>query len=218
MWQGDTPGSGNVPGVEGVFPPLPFGEARGEGIPTIPARFETLDQHTYTIALDAAPDPSLPLVIDPEIEWMYYLGGSREESGHGIAVDGAGNALVAGTTRSADFAGRTNSHHGTFDAFALKVSPSGQLQWMTYLGGSGDDMGAGIAVDRAGNALVAGTTDSSNFAGRNNLYYGRDDAFALKLRPSGRLQWMTYLGGSAWDWGSGIAVDSAGNALVAGFT
>jgi len=186
---------------------------------TLPARFDLIDRNTYTIALDATPDPTLPLVIDPEIEWMYYLGGSGQDVGNGIAVDSAGNALVTGWTWSTDFAGRNNSHHGGGeDAFALKVSPSGQLQWMTYLGGSSSDYGEGIAVDSAGNALVTGSTESTDFAGRNNSNYGLGDAFALKVSPSGQLQWMTYLGGSNSDYGYGIATDGAGNALVTGFT
>jgi len=199
--------------------PLPDG--RGSSDPTIPARFELIDAATYRIALDGEVDPMRELIIDPEIEWMYYLGGSNWDRGTGIAVDGAGNALVTGSTNSTDFAGRNNSHHGgDYDAFALKVSPSGQLQWMTYLGGSGLDLSHSIAVDGAGNALVTGHTISTDFAGRNNSYYGSTDAdaFALKVSPSGQLQWMTYLGGSDWDEAADITVDHAGNALVSGET
>ena len=190
--------------------------------PTIPARFELIDEHTYRIALDSEVDPTRELIIDPEIEWMTYLGGSGGDVGVGIAVDAAGNALVAGDTTSSDFTGRNNSHHGGVydrDAFALKVSPSGQVQWMTYLGGSDRDLGRGIAVDAAGNALVAGDTTSSDFTGRNNSHYGgTTDAFALKVSPTGQLQWMTYLGGSDGDSGYGIAVDGAGDALMTGYT
>jgi hypothetical protein len=116
---------------------------------------------------------------------MIYLGGSLGDAGLGIAVDSADNALVTGGTSSTNFAGRNNSHYGgsQYDAFALKVSPSGELLWMTYLGGSGLDWGNGIAVDSASNVVVTGETFSTNFAGRNNAYYGHNrDAFIVKLR------------------------------------
>jgi hypothetical protein len=156
-----------------------------------------------------------------QLQWMTYLGGSGSDDGYGIAVDTAGNALVTGKTSSSDFAGRSNEtpRGGTGDAFVLKVSPSGQLQWTSQLGGSGWDWGRGIAVDATGNALVTGYTSSTDFAGRINTYYGGNwDAFALKVSPSGQLQWMTYLGGSFSDWGHSIAVDSAGNMVVTGRT
>ncbi len=191
---------------------------RASDISVIPARFEICDARTYRIALNGPIDPTRPLIIDPEIAWMYYLGGSGGDWGGSVVVDSAGNALVAGGTGSIDFAGRTNLPHGDGDAFALKVSPSGQLLWMTYLGGGHADGGNDIAVDSAGNALVTGITSSTDFAGRTNSPYGRSDAFALKVSPSGQLLWMTYLGGSEVDEGLGITVDSAGNAMVAGGT
>ncbi len=188
----------------------------------LPARFELCDAHTYRIVLDGPVDPDRELIIDPDLEWMTYLGGSGFESSSGIAVDSAGNALVTGYTISTDFEGRNNSYHGYTgsDAFVVKVSASGVLQWMTYLGGTGWDEGHGIAVDSAGNALVTGFTTSIDFEGRNNAHHPGlyDDAFVVKVSASGLLQWMTYLGGSDWDYGYGIAVDSAGNALVTGYT
>ncbi|MCC5785873.1 MAG: SBBP repeat-containing protein [Phycisphaerales bacterium] len=185
----------------------------------LPSRFQILDTQTYTIELLAEPDPAHPVIIDPELDWMIYLGGSDWEEGAGVAVDGDGNALVTGRTISTDFSGRNNSFHGWKDAFVLKVSPSGQLLWMTYLGGTAGEWGRGIAVDADGNALVTGRTASTDFAGRNNAFHGGDrDAFALKVSSTGQLQWMTYLGGSAEEWGEGIGVDGAGNALVTGWT
>ena len=97
------------------------------------------------------------LVIDPDLAWATYLGGSGDDYGYGIAVDAAGNALVTGYTYSTDFAGANNTlQRRHYDAFVAKVSPAGALAWATYLGGSGDDYGYGIAVDAAGNALVTG--------------------------------------------------------------
>jgi len=200
---------------------LPDGRDARATSDTIPARFELVNATTYRFTLDGPVDPVRALIIDPDVQWMVYLGGSGDESARGVAVDGTGNTLVTGATTSIDFAGRTNSHHGgRFDAFALKVSPTGQLQWLTYLGGSATDYGAGIAVDNDGNALVTGDTDSMDFAGANNSYHGGfSDVFALKVNESGQLLWMTYIGGSAADDpAETIAMDRQGNALITGGT
>ena len=103
----------------------------------------------------------------------------------------------------------------------LTIDPS--LSYSTYLGGSGFDVGEGIAVDSSGNAYVTGETASSDFpttAGAfETTYGGGDDAFVTKLNGSGSaLIYSTYLGGSGFDVGEGIAVDSSGNAYVTGGT
>jgi hypothetical protein len=98
------------------------------------------------------------------------------------------------------------------------------LSYSTYLGGVGGDLGYGIAVDAAGNAYVTGSTESSNFptttgAHRTNFQGGVADAFVAKLNPTGTaLLYSTFLGGSGYDEGYGIAVDAAGNAYVTGYT
>jgi hypothetical protein len=182
----------------------------------VAGRFVLLDEWTYTFDITGQYDAGAPLVIDPDLAWATYLGGSGHDMGSGIAVDAAGNALVTGWAYSTDFSGANNASNGGYDAFVAKVSSSGSLQWATYLGGSGHDMGSGIAVDAAGNALVTGY--STNFSGANNASNGEFDAFVAKVSSSGSLQWATYLGGSEWDSGLGIAVDAAGNALVTGYT
>ncbi len=97
------------------------------------------------------------------------------------------------------------------------------LVYSTYLGGSGRDVGAAIAVDAAGSAYVAGYTDSTEFPTKSpyqSTKTGRDpDAFVTKLAPSGNaLVYSTYLGGAGYDEGRGIAVDATGAAYVAGVT
>jgi hypothetical protein len=205
--------------------PLVWQEDGGASVPlalppqTLPARFEIIDRCTYTITIQTTPDSSRPLVIDPELEWMYYLGGTGTDGSSNLILDSTGNILLTGRTTSADFLGQINSYSGGGDAYILKVSPSGQPLWMTYLGGSGDEADANIAVDSADSLLVSGTTSSTNFPGRTNSYHGGVyDGFILKVSPTGQLLWMTYLGGSAEDWASGLAVDSTGDALVSGYT
>ena len=157
-----------------------------------------------------------------------YLGGNDLDSGHGIALDGAGSAYVTGVTGSANFptqsAYQATFQGGDYDAFVTKLSSAGNaLVYSTYLGGSGGkDVGIGIAVDGAGSAYVTGFTGSTNFptqSGYQATGQGNYDAFVTKLAPAGNaLIYSTYLGGSGYDAGLGIAVDGAGSAYVTGYT
>jgi hypothetical protein len=146
----------------------------------------------------------------------------------GIAVDAGGSAYVAGNTNSSNFptAGALQATYGggMYDAFVTKLNAAGSaLVYSTYLGGSDQDYGYGIAVDAAGSAYVTGFTGSTNFptAGPLQGSYGGGswDAFVAKLNGAGSaLVYSTYLGGSGDDQGRSIAVDSSGNAYVTGGT
>jgi hypothetical protein len=173
-------------------------------------------------------DETRPLVIDPVLAYATYLGGSGfEDTGTDVAVDGAGNAYVTGYTDSPDFptAGPPSQPDfggGYYDAFVAKLSPTSAVVYCTYLGGSGDDSGYGIAVDAAGNAYVTGDTHSTDFPTAGTPSQpdngGRADAFVVKLDGSSSLVYSTYLGGSEWDFGHAIAVGSTGEAYVTGRT
>jgi len=162
------------------------------------------------------------------LSYSTYLGGSSGEAGYAIAVDGAGNAYVTGTTSSSNFPTMngfqtTKGEAFTSDAFATKFNSDGTLGYSTYLGGNNTDTGYGIAVDSSGNAYVTGLTTSSNFPTANPIQStnggSAGDAFVTKLNNLGSgLIYSTYLGGSNTDSGRGIAVDAAGNAYVTGFT
>ncbi len=158
-----------------------------------------------------------------------YLGGSSRDSGRAIAVDAAGNAYITGFTDSTNFpvtAGALQtSAQGYRSAFVVKLNPAGSaIVYATYLGGSGETYGAGIALDSSANAYVTGYTSSLSFpttAGAFRRTYGGgfNDAFAAKLNPAGSaLVYSTYLGGSAGDTAGGIAVDASGNAYLTGQT
>jgi hypothetical protein len=155
-----------------------------------------------------------------------HLGGSSYEEAYGIAVDAAGNAYITGWTMSTDFPivnAIQPNYGGNEDAFVTKINAAGSaLVYSTYLGGSGFDLGNGIAADSAGNAYVTGVTRSPDFPVVNAfqpLYGGNEDAFVTKINAAGSaFVYSTYLGGNVDDWGIGIAADSAGNAYVTGWT
>jgi hypothetical protein len=156
-----------------------------------------------------------------------YLGGSGYDVSDAIAVDSSGNAYVTGYTQSTDFPTKNPfqvASGGEVSVFVAKLNPTGSaLVYSTYLGGSADDAGYGIAVDSAGNAYVTGATVSTTFPTKNPLQAtnggGGSDAFVSKFNATGSaLVYSTYLGGTDVDGGSGIAVDSAGNAYVTGAT
>ncbi len=169
------------------------------------------------------------------IVYSTYLGGNGLEDGNSIAVDSAGNAYVTGQTSSTDFPTANalqNTHGGaTLDGFVTKLNATGSaLVYSTYLGGSDDDAGHGLALDAAGNAYVTGYTFSTNFPTANAFQgtYGGDggragylfgDAFVTKINNAGSaLVYSTYLGGNDSDAGYGIALDSTGAAYVTGQT
>jgi hypothetical protein len=155
-----------------------------------------------------------------------YLGGTAEDDGVDVAVDSTGNAYIAGETDSTDFPvvnAIQPSAHGSRDVFVAEMDAVGSaLVYSTYLGGTGYDSVGGIAVDATRSAYVIGTTRSLDFPVVNAfqpVFQGNGDAFVTKINGSGSaLVYSTYLGGTADDFGYGIAVDSKGNAYATGCT
>jgi len=162
------------------------------------------------------------------LAYSTYLGGSGDnDQANAIAVDASGNAYVTGVTDSSNFPTTGGAFQRTYQgtvgtAFVSKINAAGNgLAYSTYLGGS-DSAGNGIAVDSAGAAYVTGAANSANFptaAPLQGVSGGAGDAFVSKLAPDGSaLTYSTYLGGAGGDTGYGIAVDSSGDAIVAGQT
>jgi hypothetical protein len=157
-----------------------------------------------------------------------YLGGRGYDTARGVAVDNSGSAYVTGDTRSVDFPVSSGAFQTTYgrgdDAFVSKLNAAGSaLLYSTYLGGSGQDVGFGIAVAGSGNAYVTGSSAGRNFPTTADAFQttvGRDgDAFVTKLNAAGSaLLYSSYLGGSDPDWGAGIAIDASGNAYITGST
>ena len=216
---------------------------------TVAGRFELRGQNEIGFHLGAY-DRNRTLIIDPTLTYSTYLGGSGNEACSviapiiivgisaptpgcpAIAVDAASNAYVAGSTTSTDFPETAGEYQpalaagATANAFIAKFSPAGSLLFSTYLGGSGTDYTAGIAVDAGFDVIVAGTTSSANFPtkGSNTAFQatplsGGKHVFLSKLDPSGKtLLYSTYLSGLGVDLASGLALDPGGNAYVTGTT
>jgi len=186
-------------------------------------------------------DRSRELVIDPVLSYSTYLGGSNDESLVHVAFGPDGNIYLAGSTMSSDFpkVNPFQSQTGTQNIFIAVLNPNqtstAQLVYATYLGGSGLDSAAGVAVSSnvdAGNSgfdvYVAGSTTSTDFptnsvntpfqAGPQTGTHGFVTRLNWESDPSHALRYSTYLAGNGIDTVTGLAIDSAGNAYVTGIT
>jgi uncharacterized repeat protein (TIGR01451 family) len=162
-----------------------------------------------------------------------YLGGTADNFSGGIALDSSGNAFLTGRTFSTDFPTKNaafSANSGYNDAFVTELASTGSsLVYSTYLGGGGDDAGLAIAIDNAGSAYVTGWTYSrgtgnSPFPTTHGFQtdnqggnQGGQDAFVAKFNAGGALAYSTFLGGSTYEQGNGIAVDTNGYAYVVGW-
>ncbi len=176
-----------------------------------------------------------------------YIGGSNEDFGYALVLDSANDVYVAGSTGSSDFPvvnAYQSTYPGSFNAFLTKISSDGSsLLYSTYLGGNGSDVPSSVQIDSLSDVLVAGTTSSTNFPVVNAYQstaspnqgneYG-DYGFVTKFTPDGSsLVYSTYFAGSSnlanncngspcWPQPvsgiTGMALDSAGNAYIAGAT
>lgn len=203
-----------------------------EGRIQIPARF-VLEDGEIGFEL-AAYDHRYPLTIDPTLVYSTYLGGSGFDAGNAIAVDAAGAAYVAGVTKYLDFPTVPGSYDTTWnggtgnqpsDGFVGKLNRAGdRFDYMTFLGGSGNDEALGVAVDGAGQVYVTGFTESDDFpttpgAFRTAIGISHHDGFLTKLDPTGSsLVFSTFLGSNGSTDGIAVAVDAGERAYIAGNT
>ena len=240
--------SGNMY-ITGTTNMLPGTTATPGGFPLYNAQQDCLDEpgngasclktnQTNTDAFIAEISPTSP---GANPLYSTYVGGSDADTGNAIAVDTSANAYVTGSTYSPDWVCNCGvpfqtAYGGDGDAYIVKIESvslaSGginTLQYFTYLGGSGADVGNAIQVDAVQTAHVAGTTSSTNFPVTPQTLQatngGGNDAFvALISTTSGGTvttplgDYVTYLGGSGNDEGTGVAFDLYGSTYVAGST
>ena len=192
--------------------------------PTTPGVFQSACRSSLLNAFVSKLNPAGSALV-----YSTYVGGSTSwDWGDAIKVDAEGNAFVGGNANSSDFPTTSqafqSSYGGGEDGVLFKLNAAGSaLQYSTYLGGSDYEVVQGLAVDTGGNAYVTGVTYSSNFPTTSDAlqttYAGSGDAFITELNSQGSaLVYSSYLGGSAFDWGFGIALDVGGNIYVSGLT
>ena len=196
------------------------GSANGD-YPTTPGAFQTVPGGSSDAFVTKLNSTGTALI------YSTLLGGPGFDIGTEIAVDSAGNAYITGSTEGGfplTPGAFQTSPGGATDAFVAKLDAAGTaLVYSTLLAGSRIDIGVGIAVNTSGNAYVTGVSSSTNFPVTPGAFQTDkavdDDAFVTELSASGdALIYSTYLGGDGNDFGGDIALDTAGNASVAGLT
>ena len=151
------------------------------------------------------------------VQWARSIGGTSADFGQAIATDSSGNVYVIGRyVGSVTIGSTTLNSAGSNDAFVAKYDTIGTVQWATSIGGGDSDNGHGIATDSGGNVYVVGSYYDSVTIGSITLTGSYDDAFVAKYDTSGTVQWARSIGGTSYDYGYGIATDSAGNVYVVG--
>ncbi len=173
-------------------------------------------------------DPAAPLVIDPTLAWSSFLGGTGGDSANSIAVDSEGAVYLTGWTDSLDFptmpGAYDDSYNGNTDVFVGKLSSDGSsLVYVTYVGGAEYEIGRSVAVDSSGAVYLTGETYSSDFpvtqGAFDTTYEGNGDTFVAKLSSDGSsLEYSAFLGGTDYESGYSITVDSSGAAYLTGQT
>ena len=198
---------------------------------TIDCGFLLAGDDTYGFHLGEF-DPSRTVVIDPLVYSTYVGGGNGEleEPVAGVVVDGNGRALVAGQTNTTDFPVTVGTFQafnagGETDLFVLCMTADGSdVEWSTYLGGTGADYPYDIAVDGNGLPVVVGRTNSTDFpttfGAYDTTHTGSDhEGFIVKLKGEGTaLAFSTYLGGNNTDELAAVVLDDTDNVYVAGNT
>ena len=184
-------------------------------------------------------DRSRELIIDPIVNFSTFFGGSLDERGTTVAVDGSFNIYITGSTASPDIPATPGvfqgTRNGTQNVFVAKITPPlsavpAVLDYATYIGGNGIDTPIGIKVDGAGDAFVVGSTSSTNFPATQTAYQATPlttgtHVFVSELNggptpaAASTLLYSTYLSGNGTqDLATGMTIDAAGDVYVTGTT
>ena len=146
------------------------------------------------------------------IQWQKSLGGSREDIARSVQPTADGGYIVAAASKSNN--GDVSGNHGDSDAWVVKLSSNGALQWQKSLGGSGEEIARSVQPTADGGYIVAGSANSNN--GDVNGNRGGLDSWIVKLNNNGIVQWQKSLGGTANDFANSIQATNDGGYIVAG--
>lgn len=153
-------------------------------------------------------------------QWAVGAGGPDDDDVNDLAVDAAGDVVLGGSFAASGAAfGLTQlASAGGRDVFVAKLDPSGTLLWAKVFGGTGDDYTFGLACDGDGDVVggMYSTSPSVTFGATTLMAGAHEEAIVYRLQPSGAPAWARAAGGDADAWVSGISMDKAGNAYVAG--
>ena len=163
------------------------------------------------VAPRPVPSPAPTVALVPLPAYVRQFGSAYWDRANGVAVDRAGNIVVAGATLGA-LPGNTQTG-GAYDAFVRKLSPEGIELWTRQFGSSAADGALAVGVNGTGNIIVAGHTEAT-LPGQTSA--GGEDAFVRKLSPEGAELWMRQFGSPNSDAATGVAVDGAGDIILAG--
>jgi len=229
------PGSTFGMAVDAAGNVIYVGSTNLDSLPTTPSVFQPARSPGVCISGDRAAQPypcpdAFIVKIGPNgtLAWASYLGGLNIDQANGVAVDSTGNIYVTGFTESSDFPALNAfqpQFGGASDAFVTKISADGyRILYSSYLGGNGNDVGSGIAVDAAGNAYVVGQNQGSvgTLAGAGfatPCFATAINAFLIQVSPEGTLGFGGCLGpNSLGSQGTSVTTDAAGNIYVGGQT
>lgn len=148
------------------------------------------------------------------LEWENNYGGTEFESISFIEHTMDGGYIISGATESND--GDVSSNHGELDAWILKISSEGVIEWQKSLGGSGIDLAHNIKQTLDGGYIVAGLSHSND--GDLTVNHGLSDVWVLKLSNLGVIEWQKSFGGSQNDYTGSIFLTQDGGIIVAGGT
>ena len=191
----------------------------------INGNFKLLGENIYSFELDEF-DSEREIVIDPLLFSTFIDGGDMDFTNDAV-FDSNNNAYITGYTTSNNFptmpGAYDTSYNGSADVIVIKLNDIGSnLIFSTYIGGSDNDFGLGIALDTADNPYITGYTESIDFPITSNAFNTslyEEDGFVLKLNSAGSgLIYSTFLGGTKSDTANCIYVDIYGNTYVGGIT
>lgn len=171
-------------------------------------------------------DHTRPLVVDPVLSYSTLIAANGSTQVQGVAVDPQGDVLIAGTTFATNYPvvnAFQSTNRGTTNVFVTKLNAAGNaILYSTYIGSSGFDNGRAIAVDSSGSAYITGNIGAADFPTTQGAFMTTcpgvcNTPFISKFLSDGTLAFSTFMGGSN-SAARAIAVDSAGEAYIAGST